>query len=124
MSSKRFSLIINVATALIIMLIMSVAVEQVFVYFQLSRKIGFNTSEILKSVLPVFIGVLGFFALFLNPKVNEFLGEVHLEVTKVTWPGQKEIQLSTISVIILVVIIGFMLGIFDFLVVKLVNYIL
>jgi len=46
--------------------------------------------------------------------VRKYFKEVQLEFKKITWPTRKELTGSTIVVIIALVIIAFILGIFDF----------
>ena len=46
-------------------------------------------------------------------KSLQFLREVKMELTKVTWPSRKQTMGSTLVVIILVMIISFFLGVVD-----------
>jgi preprotein translocase subunit SecE len=39
-------------------------------------------------------------------QVREFLGEVQIEVKKVTWPTQKETVAGTVSVVVVVAIVS------------------
>ena len=39
-------------------------------------------------------------------QVREFLGEVQIEVKKVTWPTQKETVAGTVSVVVVVAIVA------------------
>ncbi|HNX42572.1 MAG TPA: preprotein translocase subunit SecE [Candidatus Aminicenantes bacterium] len=47
-------------------------------------------------------------------KIKTFLSDVRSEVKKVTWPSLKEVQGTTILVVIAVVFFGFYLWILDF----------
>jgi preprotein translocase subunit SecE len=67
---------------------------------------------ILKGVA-VLVGLVTFFILFKNEKVNVFMTEVVSELSKVTWPTQDETFKATIAVIIAVAIAGAMLWIMD-----------
>jgi len=49
-----------------------------------------------------------------NPRAYEFSNDVVNELKKVTWPERRELQRSTVVVIITTLIIAFMLGLFDF----------
>jgi preprotein translocase subunit SecE len=45
--------------------------------------------------------------------MRTFLGEVKTEMSKVTWPSRKELIQSTGVVIVVVIIAGIYIGIFD-----------
>jgi preprotein translocase subunit SecE len=47
-------------------------------------------------------------------RVRNFLREVRVEMTKVTWPARKELLSMTAVVIVAVVIAGVYIGVFDF----------
>lgn len=49
-----------------------------------------------------------------NPRAWEFSNDVVNELKKVTWPERRELQRSTVVVIITTLIIAFILGLFDF----------
>ena len=57
-------------------------------------------------------------------KVIQFLSEAKTELKKVTWPSPKQTLASTSVVIIIVFIIAIYLGIVDYVLAKLVKYIL
>ena len=57
-------------------------------------------------------------------KVMQFLGEAKTELKKVTWPSSKQTLASTSVVIIIVFIVAIYLGIVDYVLAKLVKYIL
>jgi preprotein translocase subunit SecE len=59
-------------------------------------------------------GIL-FFILYRNDKANQFMNEVMLELSRVTWPTTKETTASTFVVIIMVLISGMALGLMDYL---------
>ena len=44
---------------------------------------------------------------------REFVSEVQVEVKKVTWPTQKETVAGTVSVVVLVMLVGVVLFFFD-----------
>lgn len=45
-----------------------------------------------------------------NKQANQFMDEVVLEVTRVTWPSEKDSARATVVVIIMVLIAGMILG--------------
>jgi preprotein translocase subunit SecE len=57
-------------------------------------------------------------------KVMQFLSEAKTELKKVTWPSPKQTLASTSVVIIIVFIVAIYLGIVDYVLAKLVKYIL
>jgi len=57
-------------------------------------------------------------------KVMQFLSEAKIELKKVTWPTPKQTLASTSVVIIIVFIVAIYLGIIDYILAKLVKYIL
>jgi len=55
---------------------------------------------------------------------RQFLSEVQAEFKKVTWPSQKEYVGGTIGVVVVVIIVTLVLGVTDFGLGKLVQWIL
>jgi preprotein translocase subunit SecE len=55
-----------------------------------------------------------FIYLYRHEAVNQFMGEVILELARVTWPTQKETVSATVIVMIMVLISGVILGILDY----------
>src|SRR5262245_7148582 len=70
--------------------------------------------ESVKHGLPVGVGIVTFFVLFLNPKVQVWADEVVSEVSKVVWPSRKDTVAMTIVCCVMVVLAGIGLGVFDF----------
>jgi len=56
--------------------------------------------------------------------VTQFLKEAKVELKKVTWPTPKQTLASTAVVIIIVFIVSIYLGIIDFVLAKLVKFVL
>ena len=57
-------------------------------------------------------------------KIIRFLSEAKVELKRVTWPTPKQTLASTTVVIVIVFIIAIFLGIIDFVLAKLVKFIL
>jgi len=57
-------------------------------------------------------------------KVTQFLKEAKVELKKVVWPTRKQTLASTAVVIIIVFIVSIYLGIVDFVLAKLVKFVL
>ncbi len=71
-------------------------------------------SKITLSMVLGFICTLGgLIYAYRVPVVNKLSHEIVIELSKVTWPGQKELKLSTIVVLIMVLIVSIILGLFD-----------
>ena len=56
--------------------------------------------------------------------VTQFLKDAKVELKKVTWPSPKQTMASTAVVIIIVFIVSIYLGIVDFVLAKLVKFVL
>ena len=54
----------------------------------------------------------------------QFLRDAKMELKKVKWPTKKELMAATVMVIVLVLIVAFYLGVIDFGLIKLLEYIL
>lgn len=67
--------------------------------------------------LPDILALLGaaaiFFVLLKNDSVNTFLKEVVLELSKVTWPAQRETLISAVVVIVMVGLASLLFFSFD-----------
>jgi len=59
------------------------------------------------------LGVTTGLVLYLNDQSNAFMNEVVLEMSRVTWPAQKDTTNATIWVVLFVLIAGAVLGAFD-----------
>jgi preprotein translocase SecE subunit len=60
------------------------------------------------------IGGILFLVLWRHDDANQFMNEVMVELSRVTWPTQKETTSATGVVIIMVLLSGMMLGLFDY----------
>lgn len=70
------------------------------------------------------LGALFFFVLYKNQKTNGFMNEVVAELTKVTWPTQKETSSATMIVVIMVLISGLVLGFMDYVWIRLIQLVI
>jgi preprotein translocase SecE subunit len=75
-------------------------------------------------IASVVAGGILFLVLYRNDDANQFMNEVMLELSRVTWPTQKETTSSTIVVIIMVLLSGLILGLLDYFWVTLLKWIL
>jgi len=94
-----------------------------YVFFSISLKLigtydleaRFRNSEVLARVLSVVVGGIIFGILFRHQRANQFMNEVMVELSRVSWPAQKETSSATLVVIIMVIISGIVLGFLDYL---------
>jgi preprotein translocase subunit SecE len=70
--------------------------------------------ELMVRVLSVVIGGIVFFVLWSNDQANQFMNEVVIELSRVTWPTQKETTNATIVVVVMVLFSGLALGMMDY----------
>jgi preprotein translocase SecE subunit len=82
-------------------------------YFQLGRKMGPGVLGVIEHGLPILLGVTMFLFLLKNIKTRTFTEDSVSELTKVSWPSEKEVRFGTIIVLITVVIAGIAFGIMD-----------
>ena len=59
------------------------------------------------------LAALLFLILYKNESANQFMHEVVTELSRVTWPTQKETSSATVVVVIMVLITGILLGLLD-----------
>jgi len=85
---------------------------QIGEWFELESKI--NQFFIISQVVAVLISLGVFIYIMKNPVISTFLKEVYQEAIKVVWPDKNETVKHTIGIMIGVTIVGFLLGIFDF----------
>lgn len=69
-------------------------------------------------------GMITFLALYKNAKSNQFMNEVVLELSRVTWPTQKDTASATVVVIVMVIISGVVLGLLDYCWIHLLKWVL
>jgi preprotein translocase subunit SecE len=66
-------------------------------------------------IFSIVAGAAAFLVLFFNEQATQFVSEVVVELSRVTWPTQKETSSATVLVIIMVLISGLFLGFLDYL---------
>lgn len=57
-------------------------------------------------------------------KMGQFLNEVKLELKKVSWSTREELKDSTIVVLVSIVILGAFIGLFDFIMSKVISIVI
>jgi len=73
-----------------------------------------NVELILRGV-SVLLAAIFFFVLLRHQKANTFMNEVMVELSRVSWPTQKETTSATMIVLVMVIISGVLLGFLDYL---------
>lgn len=82
-----------------------------------------NIELILRGV-SVGLGAILFLVLYRNEQANQFTNEVMAELARVTWPSQKDTSSATLIVIVMVIVSGMVLGLLDFLWIRLLEWVL
>jgi len=70
--------------------------------------------DLILRIASVVLGGLLFLGLYMNEKSNQFMNEVMVELSRVSWPTQKDTGSATFIVIVMVVISGLVLWLLDF----------
>lgn len=73
----------------------------------------FKQAELALRGLSVLMGVVLYVVLYRHEQANQFFNEAVAELTRVSWPTNKEVGAATFIVIVMVLISGFILGLLD-----------
>ncbi len=92
--------------ALLLSLVMIMATEWIWSYFDKPR-------DLVVSAIGILLGGGGAFLAWRNENIFTKATEVTMELKKVTWPTRKETQAATVVVIVTVIIASLFLGMFD-----------
>lgn len=82
-----------------------------------------NAELILRGISVTAAAIL-FISLYRNEGANQFMNEAMVELSRVTWPTQKETTSGTVVVIIMVIFSGLFLGFLDYLWTNLLKWVL
>jgi preprotein translocase SecE subunit len=82
-----------------------------------------NIDLILRGVSAL-LGAILFIVLYRHEEANQFMNEVMVELSRVAWPTQKDTSSATLVVIVMVVVSGIVLGLLDYIWIKLVQWVL
>lgn len=74
--------------------------------------------------LAVLAGGLLFVGLYRSEQANQFMNEVVVELSRVTWPTTKDTSSATMIVIVMVLISGIVLGLLDYCWIQLLKWVL
>jgi len=102
---------------------LAVAALLSFVALQLGQKLvgaydleaKVRNAEMILRMVSILLGAVVFFVLYRSEPATQFVSEVVVELSRVTWPNQKETRSATVLVIIMVLISGLFLGFLDYL---------
>jgi len=75
---------------------------------------SFRNIDLVIRVGSLVVSGLVFLILSRNERANQFMSEVVVELSRVTWPTQKETTSATFVVIVMVLISGMVLGFLDY----------
>jgi len=103
-----------------------------FIVFQATQRLAgmwdlevkIRNIDLIVRIASIVVGGIMFLALLRNQKANKFMNEVMVELSRVTWPTQKETSSATFIVIIMVLISGLILGLLDYVWTKLLQLVL
>jgi preprotein translocase subunit SecE len=101
-----------VAAAILVGYIVYVATQKVTALYDVEVRI--RNIDLFIRLLSLVAGGIVFFVLSRHKEVNKFMNEVVVELSRVTWPTQKETSSATFIVIIMVLISGVVLGFLDY----------
>jgi len=73
----------------------------------------FRQAELALRGISVVAGIVLYVVLYRHEQANQFFNEAVAELTRVSWPTNKEVGAATFIVIVMVVISGFILGLVD-----------
>ncbi|MEK6706951.1 MAG: preprotein translocase subunit SecE [Bdellovibrionota bacterium] len=116
---KKWVSLSYLGLAVLVSYIVSVMAAKIVGVYDLETRIR-NIDWIVRA-LSLTLGGIVFFVLYLNDKVNGFMNEVMVELSRVAWPTQKETSSATLVVIVMVIITGLLLGFLDYLWTLLIN---
>lgn len=80
--------------------------------------------ELILRGISVLAGAILFVGLYRNEQANQFMNEVVVELSRVTWPTPKDTTSATMVVIIMVIISGMVLGFLDYCWIQLLKWVL
>jgi len=80
--------------------------------------------DLILRVISVVLGLISFLVLYRNDRANQFMNEVVVELSRVTWPTQRDTTSATLVVIVMVVISGMILGLLDYCWIQLLKWVL
>lgn len=101
--------IVFTAVSILVAAIAFVGLSKVSGFFESS----FKQIDMVVRFGSIGLGVITGLTLYFNDKSNAFMNEVVLEMSRVTWPTQKDTTAATIWVVVFVLIAGAILGAFD-----------
>jgi len=91
-------------------------------YYDLEAKV--RNVDLMIRIGSVVAGAALFVGLYRNDQANQFMNEVVAELSRVTWPTQKDTSSATLIVIIMVIISGMVLGLLDYFWIQLLKWVL
>ncbi len=111
---------------------LAVAILVGYIVFSVSGKIvgaydlevRFRNIELILKGVSAVLGLIVFMVLYRHEQANQFMNEVMVELSRVTWPTQKDTSSATAVVIVMVVVSGMILGLLDYFWIQVVQWIL
>ncbi len=120
-SNQRWIMLSFGALALIGVYLMAKIVESVMGIMDLADPLANYIP--LADLVGLVTGLIAFIVLMKHQRASEFGLEVIKEIRKVTWPNLVDTRAATLVVIVLVLIVAFILGLFDYIFSTFTNFI-
>jgi len=99
------------AVAILVATIAFVGISKISAVYNLES--SFKQIDMVIRFSSIGLGLVTGLVLYFNEQSNAFMNEVVLEMSRVTWPAQKDTTNATIWVVLFVLIAGAVLGAFD-----------
>jgi preprotein translocase subunit SecE len=93
-------------------LLVSYALTRAIPIFDLETKV--KNVQVVRQIVSLVFGAVVAFFLYRHPKVSAFANEVALELSRVTWPSNRDTNSGTVVVVIMVIVSGLILGLLDY----------
>ena len=111
-TNSKIMTIAFVLAGFLLAMVVQVLFENLSVSFSAVARL--HNNETVRHALPIAVGLITFALLQFNPKIRNWADECIAEVRKVVWPSRKDTIAMTMVCCVMVVVVGVLLGVFDF----------
>ncbi len=111
-TNSKIMTIAFVACGFLAALVVQVLFENFSVSFAPVARL--HNNETIRHALPITVGLITFAVMQFNARIRVWADESVAEVRKVVWPSRRDTVAMTIVCCVMVVVLGIMLGAFDF----------
>lgn len=117
---QRWVNLAYLAFAVLVAFLLLSSASWLLAYYNLETR---NTQLWLR-VGAVVVAAAVFAGMYFHGRTNQFMNEVMVELSRVTWPTTRDTGAATFVVVVMVLISGFVLGVFDWLCVGMMTWVL